>query len=235
MALAKAQCAAGVHRVLATPHVTWDIPTTSEQVRSGVAAVNASLAEAGLPLEVLTGGEIAITRVAELDDEELQGLRLGGGPWLLVESPLTPSATGFDTVLHHLHARGHRIVLAHPERCPAFQREPERLAALVHAGMLTSITAGALVGRFGSTVERYAHELVRDGLVHNVASDAHDTRRRPPGMRDELDEAGYGSHVEWWCVEVPGAILSGTQIPYPPPAPLRQPKRRGLRAAWSRR
>ena len=238
LALARAHVAAGVTRVLATPHVTWDIPTSSEQVATGVAEVNAALAEEGLPLEVLQGGELAITRVAELDDAELRGLSLGGGPWLLVESPLTPSAAGFDNVLHHLQARGHRLVLAHPERCPAFQREPHRLASLVHAGMLTSITAGALVGRFGSTVERYAHELVRDGLVHNVASDAHDTVRRPPGLRGELERAGYGEHVDWWCDEVPSAIVAGTQIPHPPPAPLRPPKPRGLgklRAAWSRR
>src|SRR3954471_15272240 len=220
MALAKAQLASGVHRVLATPHVTWDIPTTSEQVATGVAAVNAALAEAELALEGRTGGEIALTRVAELDDDELRALALGGGPWLLVESPLTPSAAGFDNVLHHLQARGHRIVLAHPERCPAFQREPERLASLVHAGMLTSITAGALVGRFGSTVQRYAHELVRDGLVHNVASDAHDVNRRPPGLRDELEQAGYGEHADWWCDEVPAAILAGDEVPPPAPGPL---------------
>src|SRR3954471_8933765 len=222
--LARAQVAAGVRQVLATPHVTWDIPTTSEQVASGVEKVNAKLRDEEIPLEVLTGGELALTKVPELDDDELRALALGGGPWLLVESPLTPSAAGFDTVLHHLQARGHRLVLAHPQRCPAFQREPERLASLVHAGMLTSITAGALVGRFGSTVERYAHELVRDGLVHNVASDSHDVTRRPPGMRGELERAGYGTHVEWWCVEVPGAILAGTQIPVPPPAPLRRPR-----------
>jgi protein-tyrosine phosphatase len=236
LALARTQAHVGVRQVLATPHVTWDIPTTPEQVADGVIAVNAALRENGIEVEVLPGGEIAISRAADLDDGELRALGLGGGPWLLVESPLTPSAGRFDNALHHLQARGHRILLAHPERCPAFQREPERLASLVHAGMLTSITAGALVGRFGSTVERYAHELVRDGLVHNVASDAHDVARRPPGLRSELEQAGYGAHADWWCVEVPAAILSGSQIPYPPPAPLRQPKRkRGLRAAWSRR
>src|SRR5436190_6202957 len=233
--LARAHVAAGVTHVLATPHVTWDIPTTSTQVHDGVATVNAALREEGIPLEVLPGGELALTRVAELDDGELRALALGGGPWLLVESPLTPSAAGFDNVLHHLQARGHRLVLAHPERCPAFQREPERLAALVHAGMLTSITAGALIGRFGGTVERYAHELVRDGLVHNVASDARDTRRRPPGLRAVLDQAGYGEHVDWWCDEVPAAILSGERIPHPPPAPLPQRRRRGLAGLLRRR
>src|SRR3954454_15226197 len=235
LALARAHVAAGVRQVWATPHVTWDIPTSSEQVVSGVAEVNAALATEELPLEVLTGGEIAITRASELGDDELRALALGGGPWLLVESPLTPSAGRFDHALHHLQSRGHRILLAHPERCPAFQREPERLASLVHAGMLTSITAGALVGRFGGTVARYAHELVRDGLVHNVASDAHDTRRRPPGMRDELFEAGYGEHAGWWCEEVPAAIIAGTEIPHPPPAPLPAKRKRGRLAGLLRR
>src|SRR3954451_766136 len=235
LALARAHVIAGVRQVLATPHVTWDMPTTSEQVAEGAAQVNAALTEEGLPLEVLTGGEIAITRAAELGDEELRRLALGGGPWLLVESPLTPSAGHFDNALHHLQARGHRILLAHPERCPAFQRAPERLASLGRAGMLTSITAGALVGRFGSTVARYAHELVRDGLVHNVASDAHDTRRRPPGMRGELEEAGYGEHADYWCDEVPGAIVAGEQIPHPPPAPLPQRRKRGLAGLLRRR
>ena len=226
-AIARAQVAAGVTRLTATPHVTWDIPTTVEQMSSGVASVNAELRAAGIELEVLAGGELALTRVTELGEDEVKGFALGGGPWLLVESPLTPSATGFDHILYQLQARGHRILLAHPERCPGFQREPERLATLVHGGMLTSITAGALVGRFGGTVQRFAHRLVHDGLVHNVASDAHDDRRRPPGMRAEVEEAGFGSHVDWWCEEVPAAILAGEAIPQGPPPPVER-RRRGL-------
>src|SRR5256885_17263461 len=79
VALARTQVAAGVTRVTATPHVTWDIPTTSQQVIEGVASVNHALREAEIPLEVLTGGEIAITRAADLDDDELRALALGGG------------------------------------------------------------------------------------------------------------------------------------------------------------
>jgi protein-tyrosine phosphatase len=239
LAMARAHVAAGVERVLATPHVTWDIPTSAELMAGKVAEVNALLREHELPLEVLPGAEIGLTRVSDLDDDELRGLALGGGPWLLLESPLTPSAAGFDSVLHHVQARGHRVVLAHPERCPAFQREPERLTALVHAGMLTSITAGALVGRFGGTVQRFSNELVRDGLVHNVASDAHDTSRRPPGMVEALVAAGYGDYAGYWCQAVPAAIVSGGEVPLPPPAPLPQrpeKRRRGLlRGAWSKR
>jgi protein-tyrosine phosphatase len=233
LALARAHAEAGVRTVAATPHVTWDMPTTAAMVAEGVANVNAALADAGIDLTVVGGGEIALTKATDLEEEELLGLRLGGGPWLLVESPLTPSMTGFDHVLYQVQARGHRILLAHPERCPGFQREPERLEALVGAGMLTSITAGALVGRFGSTVERFTHRIIEAGLVHSIASDAHDVRRRPPGMRREVEDAGYGEHLAWWCEEVPAAILAGEPIPDGPPPPA--PRRRGLAGLLRRR
>lgn len=220
LAIARAQIAAGVSRVTATSHVTWELRLTAERVAAAVADVNRALADEGIELEVLTGGELSMSLAPDLADDELAGLALGGGPWLLVEPPLTPSAGGFDAILDHLQVRGHRILLAHPERCPAFQREPRRLAALVHAGVLTSITAGALVGRFGGTVQRFALGLVADGLVHSIASDAHDTVRRPPGLLEELREAGFESHAQWWCSDVPAAILAGEPIPPGPDAPV---------------
>jgi protein-tyrosine phosphatase len=227
--MARAHVAAGVRTVAATPHVSWDMPTSSERVARDVPALQRELRAAGIDLEVTTGGELAVSRVGDLADDELRALALGGGPWLLVEPPLASSSLAFEAILHTLQGRGHRVLLAHPERCPAFQREPERLRALVDAGMLCSITAGSLIGHFGSTVERFAHRLVRDGLVHNVASDAHDSVRRAPGLREAVEAAGYGDRAGWWCDEVPGALLAGTEVP-DPPAGLREPEpeRQGL-------
>ena len=220
--LARGQVAAGVSLVTVTPHVTWDLPDNdAPRIRAGVAELQAAVTAAGIELEVRTGGELAITRAADFGDDELRELSIGGAsPWLLVESPLSASASGFEAVLLHLQMRGHRLLLAHPERCPAFQRDPASLQRCVQAGMLTSLTAGAFVGRFGSTVQRFARSLAAQGLVHNVASDAHDAVRRPPGMRAELEEAGFGAQAQWWTEEVPAALLAGTPIPPGPPPPV---------------
>lgn len=235
--LARAQVAAGVSLVTVTPHVTWDLPANdAPRIRAGVAELQAAVTAAGLDLEIRTGAELAITRAADLGDDELRALSIGGdSPWILVESPLSPSAAGFEAVLHHLQVRGHRLLLAHPERCPAFQRDPASLERCVQAGMLTSLTAGAFVGRFGSAVQRFARSLAAQGLVHNVASDAHDAVRRPPGMRAELEEAGFGAQARWWTEEVPAALLAGTPVPAGPPPPAASTGRGGgLRARLRR-
>jgi len=217
--LARAHEAAGVRCVVATSHVCWQWPNDAATIRAGVDELSDALRAEGIGLEVRTGAEVALTRAVDFDDDELRALSLGGGPWLLVESPLAPNATGFENILFSLQVRGHRLVLAHPERCPAFQREPELLQRCVGAGMLTSVTAGAFVGRFGAAVQRFARQLAADGLVHDVASDSHDMVRRPPGMRTELDDAGLGDQAYWLTHAAPAAILAGRALPAPPPPP----------------
>jgi protein-tyrosine phosphatase len=211
--LARAVAQSGTRTLVATPHVSWRYPNEWSTIAPLVDELNMRVRAEGIPLEIRPGGEIAMTRAAELDPAELARLTLGGGEWLLVECPFTPVATGMDALVLDLQRRGHRVVLAHPERCPAFHRDRRPLEMLAHGGVLTSITAGSLVGRFGGEVQRFTMQLVRDELVHNVASDTHDPERRGPGMAAEIEQAGLGELSEWLTREVPAAILYGGPIP----------------------
>ena len=236
--LARAAVAAGTRTILATPHIHHDPRIDPALIAAGIDALRAALAAAEIPLEVLPGGEIAISRLSDLDDDMLRALALGGGPYVLVESPFSPAVGDFEPMVLDLHARGHRVLLAHPERCPAFQRDPPRLEALVDAGALVQITAGSMAGGFGSSVRRFTTTLLREGLVHVVASDAHDNLRRPPGLQAgfpllERDLPGLAAHSAWLTELVPRAVLDGAPLPPRPPLPG-QPagrlRRLGLRA-----
>jgi protein-tyrosine phosphatase len=226
--MARLAAAGGTRVLVATPHVSWRYRNDAATIAELVAELNERLAHeevltaAGRVLEVRAGAEIALTLIPELQDTQLAALSLGGGPWLLVEPPFTPVAPNLDATLLELLADprsvgGHRIVLAHPERCPAFQRDPPMLERLVRAGMLTSVTAGSLRGRFGGEARRLALTLAREGLLHNVASDAHDAVNRPPEIAAELERAGLAPLAPWLTGAVPAAILDGRE---PPPAPV---------------
>lgn len=234
LTLAQAQVDAGVRTVAVTPHVSPTVPTDAAVIERGVDELRVALRAAAIPLEITTGAEIDIRSAAEMDDDGLRRLALGGGAWLLLEAPLTPGLL-LESILSTLLLRGHSILLAHPERSPALQRDPAAVRRLVDQGVLMQLTTGGLGGQFGRDVQRFAEQLVDDGLVHTVASDAHDTRRRPPGLRAPLERAGLGEHVEVWCQDVPAALLAGETPPaVPPPARRRRTDRRGLRSLLGR-
>ena len=236
LALARSAVAAGTREIVATPHVTWDhTHNTAVAIAARVAELETALAREQIPLRLHTGGEIAMTRALELADEELVALRLGGpqGTHLLVECPLSPAAHGFEPILGMLRSRGHAIVLAHPERCPAFQRDPAAYERLVAQGMLGQVTAGALVGRFGRAVQELGEHLVREGLAQIVASDGHSAERRQPSIGAEIAEAGFGEQADWLGRAVPHAVLTGGAVP-PPPAMPPRPRGGPLRKLFSR-
>jgi protein-tyrosine phosphatase len=220
IAIARGAAATGIRTLVATPHVSLRYPNDADTIARLVDDLNTRLAAEEVTLTVCPGAEIAMTRLIDIERSQLPRFGLGGGPWLLVEPPFTAMATGLDTILLDLQRNGHRILLAHPERCHALHRDPQMLESLVQAGVLTSITAGSLVGRFGDQVRRFALGLARDGMVHNVASDAHDHIHRAPGIAAELEQAGLGPLADWLTQAVPAAILSGEEIPLRPPLPL---------------
>jgi len=235
--LARVAVAAGTRTILATPHINDDRSIDAARVAAGLEVLRPALAAAEIPLEVLPGGEIAIWRLVDLDEATLRAFALGGGPYLLVESPFSPVIGDFEPMVLDLHDRGHRVLLAHPERCPAFQRDPSRLEGLVGAGALVQITAGSMAGAFGTTVRRFTSAILREGYAHVVASDAHDTVRRPPGLQVgfaalERELPGLGEHAEWLTELAPRAVLDGTPLPERPPLPRPAGllRRLGLRA-----
>ena len=234
LAIARAAVASGTRVMVATPHVSWHHHNEAATIARLTGELNERLRIEGIDLEIRAGGEIAMTRAEQIEPPELERLRLGDGPWVLLEPPFTPVVTGLDGVVMALQSAGHRVLLAHPERCPALHRDPQMIESLVREGVLTSITAGSLVGHFGGEVRRFARRLMEQRLVHNVASDTHDASKRPPGMAAEIAEAGFGMLTDWLTHAVPAAILSGGDIPVRPDAPLAR-ERRPHRIRWRRR
>ena len=223
--MAAVAAADGIGTIVATPHIREDYPVAPEELPGRVEDLNRAIAESGTALRVVPGGEVAMSRVLQLDDATIAGLCFGDGPYLLVESPYGHATELVDRSLHDAQVRGFKPVLAHPERNPSFLGDPARLSGLVDRGVLCSVTAASMAGSFGRTVQRFTARLFEEGLVHNVASDAHDALRRAPGLRagfERLDDhvPGVLEQVDWFTEEVPRAILAGEELP-PQPAPPR--------------
>jgi len=230
--LIRAAAAAGMTTMVATPHVSPRYQNDAASIAEALAAVKSRLIQERVTVDLRPGAELAIHQIADLPVGELGRLELDGGGWLLIESPFKTPVESLPGVLGVLQRHGHRLILAHPERCPGFHRRPDILEALVHGqDMLSSVTAGSLTGQFGREVKRFVLWMAENGLIHNVASDAHDTIRRPPGIAEAMEESGLGPHIELLTETIPDAILTGAAIPHTPGSLLAD---RSARRPWRR-
>ncbi len=69
----------GIEAICATPHIRHDHDVRIEEIAERVEAVNRRLRDDGIPLVVLSGGEVAETAVEALSEEELARVSLGAG------------------------------------------------------------------------------------------------------------------------------------------------------------
>jgi len=142
-----------------------------------------------------------------------------GGCYLLAEPNHTDVPAHIDDDLRELLKIGITPVITHPERNTVLQRTPQRILTWVELGCVIQVTASALTGGWGETAWHMAQWLLKRNAVHVLASDAHDTTRRPPGLslaRDLVAEM-QGEKIARALVEDnPRAIVSGKPLPYFP-------------------
>jgi protein-tyrosine phosphatase len=229
VAIVRSMADDGVTVVAATPHVRDDWPdVTPDAVEAGVARVREAVAAAGVEIEVLPGGEVAIDALPRLTRDDLERLALGGTPGLLLlETPYYGWPLSFADLVGRLGADGFTVVIAHPERNADVQERPDLLEPLVRAGGVVQLTAASVDGRLGRRPAASSAVLLERGLAHLIASDAHAPEVRGAGM--SAAAAAVGPDLGWWLtVGVPRALLAGERLPQRPYVPSRR-RSRGLR------
>jgi protein-tyrosine phosphatase len=140
---------------------------------------------------------------------------IAGKQFLLVECPDFHVGPHTELVLRRLIDAGLVPVVTHPERNPVLQKNLDRVEQWVEIGCLVQVTALSVTAGFGSAATTACHRLLSRGLVHVVASDAHDPKHR----NTRLDKARavvcdrYGEDAaEVLFTENPRNILRGAPV-----------------------
>jgi protein-tyrosine phosphatase len=222
LALARTAVADGTESIAATPHVRDDYPTTAEEMETALEELRTALTDAAIPLDVLPGGELDLARLS-LPTDELRRFGLGGSrTHLLVETPYFGWPLDLPERLFRLRAAGFTPVLAHPERNPDVQADPEgRLRPIVDGGTLVQLTAASVDGRLGRRTKDASMRLLDLELAHVIASDAHTPAIRAVGMSAAAEALGDGDLARWLTEDVPAAIVADEALP-PRPEPRRR-------------
>lgn len=174
----------GVEALVATPHQRT--PTWDNRDPQRLAGLLAELQDrTGEHPRLLPGAEIRIGSglLAEIDAIPASGLLpLAGSRYLLLELDRHDPRADAAGLAHELMIAGWVPVFAHPELIPLLADDLSLMHRLAERGALFQLTAMSVTGDFGPHVRDTCAEMLDAGLAHFVASDAHDTRRRPPGL-----------------------------------------------------
>jgi protein-tyrosine phosphatase len=114
-----------------------------------------------------------------------------------------------------MRAAGMTPIITHPERNQLLHVRLKTIQAWVENECLVQVTAQSFLGRFGKRAKDFAGDLMRRGLVHFVASDAHDSGDRSPSLAEAYRyiASTYGpNQAERLFVENPMVILLGESI-----------------------
>jgi len=225
----------GIGTVIATPHQLGNFPENrGDDIRQRVSALQEEIDRRQIPLEILAGGDVRI------EDGMAEAIRSGEVVTLadrrrhvLLELP-HEFYFPLEPVLAQLARQDMAGILSHPERNQGILRQPALLGPLVEAGCLMQVTAGSLCGTFGKASKKLACQMVSDGLVHFVATDAHGMRVRRPRLsrafRQVVKLAGCEA-AEVLCCRNPARVAEGRSVSHGCLWPQRRSAWMGLRKA----
>lgn len=150
--------------------------------------------------------------------------------YFLVEFPMQGVPRFVADYFFEIITKGMSPIIAHPERNMGIVRNPERAYEFVQRGALLQMNAGSILGRHGAPVKDAATILLNSNLIHFVATDAHNTRRRPMKLREAMNVVadGWGeARARTLFIDNPRKALNAGQIHPPEPLPV-QPLKKGL-------
>lgn len=207
----------GTTDLVVTPHANPDYEFSPERIAERIQEISAASGEA---LRLYPGCDFHLSyeNIQDAIDKPNK-YTINHGVYLLVEFSDLLISRSTAEVFARLMEAGMIPIITHPERNALLRQRLPDLAAWASGGALLQITAQSLIGEFGRRAQEFCELLLRRGLVHFVASDAHDCQRRPPRLdlaHAWLAENCGSEAADGLCAENPRAVLSGQPLAYLP-------------------
>ena len=124
----------------------------------------------------------------------------------------------FETIseaIRDINMDGYIPIVADVEQYECLEGDEDKVEELIQLGAYIQISASAVVGDLGHDIKSFSRKLLKEDLVHFVASDALDSEDKAPYLREcaEYIERKYG---EDYMIELfytnPKAVIENDDI-----------------------
>ena len=186
--------ALGYRRLIATPHVMTDLfDNTPETIQGTLEQVRMAAEAEGLDIQLDAAAEYLLD---EGFPDRLRADRLLTlpGNHLLVEFSFVSPPANQDALFFDIQTKGYRPVLAHPERYRYFHKRFADYRVLAERDIRLQVNLLSLTGYYGKEVKQVAEQLLAEGLVSLLGTDAHNARHLA-GIREMLGNHRYAKYL----------------------------------------
>ena len=173
---------AGFTDIILTPHyIEGYYDNDAEIINNKIAKLQSLQNDVNLH----SGNEIYITEnIMELISQK-KAQTLAGSRYVLFELPLNAEALNLNRVVYSILGERKIPVLAHPERYPEVQKDPNMLIPLINEGIILQSNYGSIVGQYGKEAKNTIKKMLNSNMVHLLGSDVH----RPGTICWNIEEA----------------------------------------------
>lgn len=170
--------------IIATPHFWYGFyENCFSDVAESVSKLNDILVSSNIDLKLLPGQEVFLDEhTLELyKSGEIKGLN--GSKYVLMELPMDRMPHNAMETIYELHVLGAEVIIAHPERYMYIINKPSVINEFIEEKCFFQINTGSITGLMGGSVKKTAEKLIAHNICHFIASDAHSSGRRRPGLK----------------------------------------------------
>lgn len=164
--------AAGINAIIATPHV-YSLAKGQAEIAQAFQTSAEACTQMGVRL--IQGYECNYRTLLEGDAEQLLPYCIQGTQVLLLEPPNKFLPESWEERILGLQRAGMDVVIAHPERCAAFQEDMGCAVRMLEIGCEMQVSAADLYAGLLSKMRKCAVALLKAGMIGYIASDAHCT------------------------------------------------------------
>ena len=169
----------------------------------------------GIKVKLYSGNEIYYSDETQTELEQGKICTLAGSDYVLVEFHPTNPYKAIHNAIYQGQAAGFIPIIAHVERYSDIVSHPAYVEELVDMGCLIQVNASSIMGKYGFGIKLFVKKLLKNRLVHFVATDAHDTQKRAPELlecRNYVDRKYGESYGKRIFYDNPVAVLKNETL-----------------------
>lgn len=200
--------------IIATPHYG----TNRAKASKGTIAINflelQEWVKTNYPgMGLYLGQELSYKHGLEEQLNRGSAFTLAGSRYALVEFQPEDEYSRIRDGLQAVQMAGYLPVLAHAERCNRLAANVDYVEELVRMGIYIQVNARSITGDNGWQCKSCTKKLLKRELIHFIASDGHETKKRTPIMCKAIEyiEKRYGKqYAARLAITNPERILTDT-------------------------